>query len=93
MFDYSVNWVIVGNAGYFETVIEFEKQLNNSTNNKVKEIYQSTIKSIKKTRMFYVYGVLIVIVFYMAAPLFRGNFKLFTTKSIEINVCFQIRTS
>lgn len=76
--DNIINWVIIGSVGYFETIIEFERQLYNSADNRVKEIYQSTIKSIKKSRIFYVYGLLIVIVFYIAAPLFRGNFKLFT---------------
>uniref|UniRef100_M3V898 Odorant receptor n=1 Tax=Ips typographus TaxID=55986 RepID=M3V898_IPSTY len=62
------------NYQLFENVIDFENVLYKNNDQKVLLIYRDTLQAIKNSRLVYVFGILIVIVFYIAAPLFRGPY-------------------
>ncbi|CAG9762841.1 unnamed protein product [Ceutorhynchus assimilis] len=60
----------------FKKIINYEKQVYESGNKQIVAIYEQVLSSMRRTRNYYAVGILVVVVFYIAAPSFRDPYYI-----------------
>nr|QXE93247.1 odorant receptor 21 [Eucryptorrhynchus brandti] len=60
----------------YRTIIEYENKIYQSQNESVISIYKLTLSSIRNTKRYYLAGMVLVVVFYIAAPAFRDPYYI-----------------
>nr|QXE93202.1 odorant receptor 21 [Eucryptorrhynchus scrobiculatus] len=60
----------------YRTIIEYENKIYQSQNESLISIYKLTLSSTRNTKRYYLAGIVLVVVFYIAAPAFRDPYYI-----------------
>uniref|UniRef100_R9PSS6 Odorant receptor n=1 Tax=Dendroctonus ponderosae TaxID=77166 RepID=R9PSS6_DENPD len=55
----------------FEKILDFEKHVYKNLGDDIRLIYKNKVTSIQKVKKYYLIGIILVVIFYVAAPIFR----------------------
>lgn len=70
----------------FREIMDFEKAIYKSVNKDIHQLYKTCIIPVQNSRMYYLAGFVLVVAFYLAAPLFRG--RIFSVLNHILKQCW-----
>lgn len=75
LFELILLFCLLGKIGEkaFEIILDFEKHVYRNPRDDIRLIYKNKVTSLQKVKKYYLIGIILVVVFYVAAPIFRGK--------------------